>query len=192
VTPIKGNNRAILLNLYEYFGDKELLEKECQYYKDVDKEHGRLEVREIWASTGMNVFFQKDWAGIAQVFIIRRIITEKKKQSRELLCGITNLPRKKANAQRLLELNRKHWFIENRLHYRRDVTLGEDASQVCMNGAPEALAALNGGILALMDWLGVSNVAKQMRHFCAQPEKLCNCCSASFPRETGKLQSPDG
>ncbi len=40
-----------------------------------------------------------------------------------------------------------------------------------MSGAPEALAALNGGVLALMDWLQVSNVASHMRHFWAQPEK---------------------
>ncbi len=31
--------------------------------------------------------------------------------------------------------------------------------------APEALAALNGGVLALMDWFGVFNVASQTRHF---------------------------
>ena len=61
------------------------------------------------------------------------------------------------------------WHIENRLHRRRDVTLGEDACQVRMTGAPEALAALNGGLLALMDWLRVPNVASQMRHFCAHP-----------------------
>jgi hypothetical protein len=49
--------------------------------------------------------------------------------------------------------------------YRRDVTLGEDACQVRIQGAPQSLAALNGGILALMDWLDVNNVASQMRHF---------------------------
>ncbi len=38
-----------------------------------------------------------------------------------------------------------------------------------MSGAPEALAALNGGVLALMDWLQVPNVASHMRHFCAHP-----------------------
>jgi hypothetical protein len=39
-----------------------------------------------------------------------------------------------------------------------------------MSGAPQALAALNGGVLALMDWLQVANVASQMRHLCAHPE----------------------
>ncbi len=61
--------------------------------------------------------------------------------------------------------------IENRLHRRRDVTLGEDACQVRMRGAPETLAALNGGVLALMDWLQVPNAASQMSHFCAHPEE---------------------
>jgi hypothetical protein len=51
------------------------------------------------------------------------------------------------------------------------MTLREDASQMRMSGVPEVLAALNGGILAVMDWLGVHNVAKQMRHFCAQPQE---------------------
>lgn len=172
MTPIKGNNKEVLYNLLEYFGDEELLKKECEYYKDVDKGHGRREVREIWASSGMNIFFQKDWAGIAQVFLIRRTVKEKEEEKIELAFGITNLPRKYANARRLLELNREHWLIENRLHYRRDVTLQEDASQVRSRGVPEVIAALNGGILALMDFLGVRNVAKQMRHFCAQPQEV--------------------
>ena len=76
-----------------------------------------------------------------------------------------------ANAARLLALQHAQWRVENCLHYRRDVTLGEDASQVRSSGAPEVFAALNGGLLALMDFLGVKNVSKQMRHFCAQPKE---------------------
>src|SRR5258708_1196450 len=97
--------------------------------------------------------------------------TKKDEERKETAYGITSVPRKNADAKRLLELNRKHWWIENRLHYRRDVILGEDASQVRSHGAPEVVAALNGGLLALLDFLGVSNVAKQMRHFCAQPRE---------------------
>jgi len=119
-------------------------------------------MREIWTSTQMNAHFSLKWAGIAQIFMIRRSVIENGEERIEIVYGITSLPRKKADAKRLLELNRKHWSIENRLHYRRDVTLGEDASQVRVNGAPEALAALNGGILAIMDFLRIKNVAKQI------------------------------
>ena len=117
----------------------------------------------------MNEWFETQWAGVAQVFRLRRHVTESEKVREETVYGITNLPRKKASASRLLAFQQAHWHIENRLHYRRDVTLGEDACQVRVTGAPQALAALNGGVLALMDWLHVPNVASQMRHFCAHP-----------------------
>src|SRR5215472_11055015 len=90
----------------------------------------------------------------------------------EIVYGMTSLPRKKADAKRLLELNLKHWSIENRLHYRRYVTLGEDASQIRVKGAPQVIAALNGGLLALMDYLGITNVVKQMRYYCANPQEI--------------------
>jgi hypothetical protein len=128
----------------------------------------------------MNGWFAKEWAGIAQIFMIRRYVKEGETERVESVYGFTNLSRKKANAKRLLKLNQQHWRIENRLHYRRDVTLGEDACQVRITGAPQSLAALNGGVLALMDWLGVTNVASQMRHFCAKPQE-------ALPLLLGKL-----
>jgi hypothetical protein len=60
-----------------------------------------------------------------------------------------------------------------------------DAYQVCMNGAPQALAALNGGVLALMDWLQVSNVASQMRHFCPHPEDALQLVFCKLLRQYG-------
>jgi predicted transposase YbfD/YdcC len=167
----KENQPGVLQDLVDFFADKELDAGEWEYHKSVQKGHGRLEMREIWTSTQMNAWFGKEWAGIAQIFKIRRRVKEGEKEREEIVYGFTNLPRRKANAERLLHLNQQHWRVENRLHYRRDVTLGEDACQVRLAGAPQVLAALNGGILALMDWLGVNNVAKQMRHFCAQPQE---------------------
>ena len=49
--------------------------------------------------------------------MIKRTVKEKGKERIEIVYGMTNLPRKKANAERLLELNRNHWAIENRLHH---------------------------------------------------------------------------
>jgi predicted transposase YbfD/YdcC len=185
VIPIKENNPAVLRDLTEFFEDEGIDREEFQYHKEANKGHGRLEVREIWTSTQMNAWFEKDWAGIAQVFMIRRTVKEKGEERVEIVYGMTSVPRKKADAKRILELNRKHWFIENRLHYRRDVTLGEDASQVRSHGAPEVLAALNGGLLALLDFQGVKNVAKQMRHFCAQPREALQLLLGKLSRQYG-------
>ena len=146
---------------------------------------GEWRVREIWTSTQMNEWFEGEWAGIAQIFKIRRYVKKGEQEHVEIVYGFTNLPRKKAGAKRLLALNQRHWHIENRLHYRRDVTLGEDACQVRVKGAPQALAALNGGILAFMDWLHVTNVASQMRHFCAHPHHALQLLLGALSRQNG-------
>ena len=86
------------------------------------KVHGRLENREVWASTQMNTWCETEWAGVAQVFRLRRNVQDRNKAREETVYGITNLPRQKANASRLLSLQQAHWRIENRLHRHRDVT----------------------------------------------------------------------
>lgn len=182
---VKDNQPTVRQDLHDFFADSALDQGEWQTAKTAQKGHGRLEVREIWTSTGMNEWFEREWAGIAQVFKIRRWVKDKEKEREEIVYGFTNLPRSKASAKRLLELNQRHWSIENRLHYRRDVTLGEDASQIRVKGAPQTVAALNGGVLALMDWLGVSNVASQMRHFDAHPLQALQLLLGRLSRENG-------
>jgi hypothetical protein len=59
--------------------------------------------------------------------------------------------------------------MENRLPWRRDVRLREDHAHVRKGSAPRILALLNRFLLALLAFLGVCNVPKQMRHFEAQP-----------------------
>jgi predicted transposase YbfD/YdcC len=182
LTIVKKNHPQMYEDLVDFFDDPEAEQEEWRSAKSVQKGHGRLEVRELWSSTQMNEWFETEWAGIAQVFRLRRWVKDGDKEREEVVYGVTNLPRKKANAARLLALQQAHWRVENRLHYRRDVTLGEDACQVRMAGAPQALAALNGGVLALMDWLGVSNVASQMRHFCAHPEEVLHLLCSKLLR----------
>ncbi len=169
LTIVKKNQPQMYQDLVDFFDDSDAEQEEWQYAHSVHKGHGRLELREIWSSTQMNDWFETEWAGVAQVFRLRRHVKDSDKEREETVYGLTNLPRKKADASRLLAFQQAHWRIENRLHWRRDVTLGEDACQIRMTGAPQALAALNGGVLALMDWLHVPNVASQMRHFCAHP-----------------------
>lgn len=185
LTIIKDNNPAVHSELELFFEDDGIDRSEWQYYKKAQKGHGRLEVREIWTSTQMNEYYTKDWAGIAQIFKIRRTVLEKGEERIQIVYGITNLPRETAEAERLLKLNQKHWSVENRLHYRRDVTLGEDASQIRIKGAPETLAVINSGVLALMDYLGVKNVASQMLHFDYHYRKAIQLLLGKLNRQGG-------
>lgn len=52
---------------------------------------------------------------------------------------------------------RAHWGIENRLHYVREVTLGEDASRIRRN--PGLFALLRSFALNLLRFNGVTNIS---------------------------------
>ena len=106
---------------------------------------------------------------MAQGFAIERDIGRHGKPSHEVVDGITSLPAETADPGAVLALVRRHWHLENRGHWRRDVTLGEDGCQVKQSKAAQVLAALNTGVLLLMDRRGVTNVAAQMREFAANP-----------------------
>jgi hypothetical protein len=128
-----------------------------------------LEIRELQASTELNEFLADKWTGVAQVFRLVRTVTKKGTTSEEVVYGLTALSPGQASADDLLALVRDHWSIENRLHWRRDVTLREDDCQVRKGEAPRVLAVLNSFLLAVLDFLGVSNVPSQMRTFDAHP-----------------------
>jgi hypothetical protein len=134
-----------------------------------EKGHGRVEMRALVASTELTDFLATTWPGIAQVFFLRRRVCKPLLCTQEFVYGFTSLTPQQASPKRLLQLIREHWAIENRLHWRRDVTLKEDACQVHKGSAPRTLAVLNSFLLALFDWLEVRNVASQMRTFAAQP-----------------------
>lgn len=92
----------------------------------------------------------QQWKGLKQGFEVTRERAEKGKRTVEVVYGITSMSRERADAQRLLELTRGHWGIENGCHYRRDVTLGEDQSRVRKGSAPQILAGLRNSILHLV------------------------------------------
>jgi hypothetical protein len=56
--------------------------------------------------------------------------------------GVTTLTREEANPDRLLQVGRAHWGIENGLHYRRDETLREDRYRLKGQGA-HAMAVIS-------------------------------------------------
>lgn len=58
-----------------------------------ESSHGRLEIREIVASTELNDFLAKPWPGIAQVFRLRRRICKTLLCTQEWVYGFTSLSR---------------------------------------------------------------------------------------------------
>lgn len=165
----KANQPTLEEDLRLFFSEPPSDCRDWRQARTCAKGHGRLERRELVASTELNEWLAAAWPGVAQVFRLQRTTCRQGQQHRQTLYGLTNLAPQHAGASRLLELVQRHWRIENRLHWRRDVTLGEDHCQVRKGVAPLVLAALNNLVLALFDFLGVTNIPQQMRRLDAHP-----------------------
>jgi hypothetical protein len=76
---------------------------------------------------------------------------------------------------------RRHWGVENRLHYVRDVTLGEDACRVRSGAAPQALAGLRNAAIHLLSRIEPGNIAAATRRLAAKPRKAWRLISAGGP-----------
>ena len=125
--------------------------------------HGeRWEERTLWASTALNDYLE--WPHLQQVCCVERKVTRK-----EMAYAITSLSPAQAGPQELLYLWQGHWRIENRLHYVRDITMKEDASQVRSGSAPQVMAALRNTVLGLLRQAGTGNIAAALRHYSYKP-----------------------
>jgi len=111
------------------------------------------------------------WPGLAQGFELTRQRTVRGVTTTEVVYGITSLKAEQANAARLLALARGHWGIENRLHYVRDVTLGEDSSRVRKGAAPQVLAAVRNAVIHLLSGVEAPSYAAAIRRLNHHPEE---------------------
>ena len=124
----------------------------------IEKGHGRIETRRLETTASVTEHLAPSWAGLGQVCRLTRERIIGDKESTETVYAITSLTAEKAGPERLLELSRAHWGIENKLHYVRDVTCREDQARANAGHAPQALAALRNTVLTIVRRLGFKPV----------------------------------
>lgn len=135
----------------------------------VEKGHGRIEERRLVATGMLKGYLQ--WPSLEQVFKIEREVEEistGRKRS-EVSYGVTSLSREEATAERLMEIVRRHWGIENGLHYRKDKTLREDGCRLKVGEAAQVMAVINNLIIGIVLRQGISNLAAARRRYSANP-----------------------
>ena len=137
---------------------------------DVTKAHGRREKRTIHTTTLLNEY-RRDWPGLRQVYWIRRETTVGGESTAEDEYGVASASPQRCGAAAMLARRRAHWAIENTLHYRRDVTLGEDACRARKGSTPVILASIRSAALTLLDGLGLASAAAAVRQCMFRPAR---------------------
>jgi predicted transposase YbfD/YdcC len=150
-----------------------------------NKGHGRLERRTL---TALPLWpGEIDWPGLQQVFRLERTFTFLRqgrvvRVEEAVHYGLTSLTRPRANAEQLLSLKRLYWQIENGLHYRRDITLHEDATRMSHPHATRNLTTIHNTILSLLARLGCHNVAQTRRRLDGDLRLAFSLLTSAHPR----------
>jgi predicted transposase YbfD/YdcC len=176
VFPVKENQPNLYKNIQSLFAPEYpkpgfgKIQTDFLTAQKVNKGHGRIEIRTITTSEMLNTYAA--WPGLAQVYRLEREFQWWRrglcyKTSRQVEFGITSLARNKASPRQLLEIRRSHWGIETGSHYRRDVTLREDATRFTIGQGARVLANIHNLVLALIHQTGFHNAAQARRFFAA-------------------------
>jgi predicted transposase YbfD/YdcC len=143
VFAVKKNQKHLHDALEKLFNsDEERKFVNCDYHKTTNKSHGRIEIRECWATDAPEYleYIADDigeWAGLRSLVFVRSERQLEDEVSSETRLFISSCP---PEAKQLLQYIRSHWEVENKLHWVLDMAFREDESRVRQGYAAENLA----------------------------------------------------
>lgn len=110
------------------------------FMQEVDKDHGRLEVRRYWITDDLRTLPEvQSWKRLRSVGMVERTCWQGDTQTFERRYFISSIA---ADAKPFARAVRGHWGVENHLHWRLDVVLGDDASRIRKGNGPAIMTTL--------------------------------------------------
>jgi predicted transposase YbfD/YdcC len=142
VLAVKGNQETLAYDVQAAF-EPTTREFQPEYARTVNKGHGRLEIRQCWATDAADVLAfihdYKVWPGLRTLVKVTSERRFPNKTETDTRYFITSLP---PDPKHLLEVIRAHWQIENAFHWVLDIAFREDESRVRKDHAPRNLALI--------------------------------------------------
>ena len=142
---LKGNQGTLHDDVGRYFDDTD--SETTTMEPVVDADHGRIETRTAAVVTAIDWLADHRWPGLTAIgkVVRRRDIGDRTTTETAyylLSCALS--------PERLNEVARLHWGIENRLHWRLDVVMNEDQDRTRLGSGPNNIAVLRHMALNVM------------------------------------------
>jgi predicted transposase YbfD/YdcC len=145
-----------------------------------ERGHGRAEWRTLkTAAVAAGIAFPHAAQAI-QIRRRRKPLAGPKRWSAETSYAVTSLAASQADPAQLARWIRGHWGIEA-LHHIRDVTYGEDASQIRTGHGPQVMAALRNLGIAILKPAGHPSVAAACRYHARDATRVLATLGLSPP-----------
>jgi len=164
---VKANNKR----LKQWIGFLVKINAPIDSYTTIDHNtHGRYEYRrcDLYNDTwGID----KEWKGVKRIIKVTSGI----QKSHENFCTIEEhcyISSLEADAKTFSYIVRKHWGIENSLHYVKDVSFNEDSSRMRTGQIPFISTTLRSLAISFMNYHRFKNIKQMRKRFAWEPELL--------------------
>jgi predicted transposase YbfD/YdcC len=164
----------------------EIPRPEVTSVEDVDSGHGRIEERTVYLSQDLSwLTTANEWKGLCGVGMVaaKRTNEVTNKEQVENRYYIVSDP--SMTAERLMELTRRHWSVENELHWVLDVEFKEDRSRIRSCHAAENFGAMRRMALSLLKAAPAPkkrmSISRRRKYCDHSLEYLCAVLTADTP-----------
>lgn len=140
VIALKGNQSSLHDDVKLYLDDQiEVNPKKSAYYETIEKDHGRIETRRYWITSKIEWLKERHsgWSGLKSIGVVEAIREINGKQTKDRRYYIASIG---ANAREFEKAVRRHWSIENSLHWVLDIVFREDESRIRSKNGAQNLA----------------------------------------------------
>lgn len=156
---LKQNQPVLYKDTQDYMNE---FSAELPTIKTSEKGHGRIEKREYRLLSDLSWLEQKkEWSGLKALGMVKSTVTEKEQTHEYTRYFITSL----TDINEFADSVRKHWSIENQLHWCLDVIFREDASRSRKDNSPLNLNVLRKTALTLVSQAQYGRISKKRMMF---------------------------
>ena len=164
ILALKDNQKNLHDDIELFFQDNllnDFKDINFSYYETADGGHGRIEIRKYQVTSDINWLQGKEnQQNIQSIVMVERERHKGDSVSKETAYYISSV---EDNAELIGKSIRKHWSIENSLHWVLDVTFREDECRIRKGDAPENFAVLRHIALNLLKKEKSKNSIKSKR-----------------------------
>jgi len=149
---VKGNQKSLFKQAQLNTAD----DKSCvSSHTEITRKRGRLETRKTFVYNDISGI-SSDWIGLKRLIRVERNVFKKGKQTHETAYFISDIAGN--NAAFFAKHIRRHWSIENRLHWVKDTIMNEDRSKTTGGMAAENISVIRTIVINLFRLKGHNSI----------------------------------
>ena len=153
---VKSNQPKLHSDIQTIFSDRESNPNLFNYNETYEENYGRIEHRRFWTTTAIDSISNKEeWPGLYSIGMVESNVFKDDTWHTDVRYYISST---NGDVSDFANQTRKHWGVENKLHWMLDVNFNEDKCRIREGNAPSNMSLIRKIALTLLNKDKSSNV----------------------------------